>query len=39
MSLWFAQAARASVAAVTAELAEILPKLSSCRGASLLMNG
>ena len=27
------------MAAVTAELAEILPKLSSCRGASLLMSG
>lgn len=33
------EAARASVAAVTAELADLLPKLSSCRGASLLLKG
>merc|ERR1712036_78638 len=28
------EAARASVAAVTSELSEVLPKLSSCRGAA-----
>merc|ERR1711907_694431 len=33
------EAARASVAAVTSELSEVLPKLSSCRGAASFAEG